>query len=251
MRAFAAIVGVVLLLLSGSAAAATFEEGLAALNKGSERKAVEIWTKLGREGDVQSQFALGFLYFHGTAVSEHQAKAAYWFEQAAKQGHPGAQYHLGLMYERGIGTRRDFFRAAEWYQLAVEWGDHREAKYALGLMYLRGRGLPRNESKAVELIRAAADQNHHLAQFIMGDLYENGWGVEKDFIEAFKWYQLAHRGGAVLNDGKSDYKVNERVAKLAEQMTPFELAQSERRINSWLSSHPESKEDEPKKAKKG
>ena len=171
------IAGVVLgLLVVAPLFAATFEDGYRAFQEGDEDDAIEIWNEPGRKGDVQSQFALGFAYFHGTGTRVHSAKTFHWFKQAGEQGHASAQYYVGLMLERGQGTAQNFFRAAEWYDLAIRWGDRRDAKCALGLLYLRGRGLPRNEAKATKLIHAAAEQGHYLAQHLMGTAPGRGIG---------------------------------------------------------------------------
>ncbi|MGI9323365.1 MAG: tetratricopeptide repeat protein, partial [Pseudomonadales bacterium] len=41
----------------------------------------------------------------------------------------------------------------------------------------------------------AADQGYDMAQRRLGDLYANGWNVERDVPAAFKWYGLAASQG--------------------------------------------------------
>ena len=48
---------------------------------------------------------------------------------------------------------------------------------------------------ALRLLRPLADQGSVAAQFDLGLLYDNGWGVPKNSIEAFKWYRLATEQG--------------------------------------------------------
>lgn len=49
--------------------------------------------------------------------------------------------------------------------------------------------------KAVELYRKAAEQGNIDAQYILGDCYENGYGVEENENEAVKWYRKAAEQG--------------------------------------------------------
>jgi TPR repeat protein len=45
----------------------------------------------------------------------------------------------------------------------------------------------------------AADQGYPLAQQLLGQLYENGIGVEKDEKEAVKWYRKAANQGLAVS----------------------------------------------------
>jgi TPR repeat protein len=58
-------------------------------------------------------------------------------------------------------------------------------------MYLYGEGADIDETKAAECFRKAADQGLPGAQMALGMMYENGQGVEKDEVEARRWYKLA------------------------------------------------------------
>jgi len=56
-------------------------------------------------------------------VAQDDARAVYWYEQAAEQGHALAQYNLGGMVGSGLGVARDPVRAYMWMLLAAEGGD--------------------------------------------------------------------------------------------------------------------------------
>jgi TPR repeat protein len=45
--------------------------------------------------------------------------------------------------------------------------------------------------------KEAADANDHVAQFSLGVMYEEGWGVTKDHAEAVRWYRKAANQGNV------------------------------------------------------
>jgi PAS domain S-box-containing protein len=65
------------------------------------------------------------------------------------------------------------------------------AQSLLGLIYLNGNGAQRNESEAIKWYRRAADQGNADAQLRIGDIYFHGLGVPQDYSEARRWYRLA------------------------------------------------------------
>ena len=57
------------------------------------------------DGDVESCYALGFLFFEGSAVTDKDyARAAGWFQKATEKGHGPAAYALGYCYRYGLGV---------------------------------------------------------------------------------------------------------------------------------------------------
>jgi len=65
------------------------------------------------------------------------------------------------------------------------------AQALLGLIYLNGNGIQRNDSEAIKWYRRAADQGNADAQLRIGDMYSEGLGVPQDYSEAGRWYRLA------------------------------------------------------------
>ena len=61
----------------------------------------------------------------------------------------------------------------------------------MGDCYRFGYGVEKDYEEAVKWYQEAADQGDEEAQNILGDCYRFGWGVEKDYEEAVKWYQEA------------------------------------------------------------
>jgi TPR repeat protein len=58
-------------------------------------------------------------------------------------------------------------------------------------MYDNGQGVEKDFLKAFEWYRRAAEQDYPQAQFNLGVMYDNGQGVEKDYKKAFEWYKQA------------------------------------------------------------
>ncbi len=77
--------------------------------------------------------------------------------------------------------------------------------------------------------RQRADQGEAIAQSTLGVMYENGWGVPQDNVEAYKWSDLAT--SRVTGDTQKEY-AQTRDAQ-AKQMTPAQLAEAQRRAADW------------------
>jgi TPR repeat protein len=57
-----------------------------------------------KQGDVNAQYYLGFMYYVGQDVLQNCATAAEWYGKAAAQGHASAQFNLGNTYYVGEGV---------------------------------------------------------------------------------------------------------------------------------------------------
>lgn len=73
-----------------------------------------------------------------------------------------------------------------------------EARLRLGDCYQFGYGIPKNFKEAVRWYRLAAEDEHPQAQVELGYMYSVGRGVPQNYQEAFKWYDLAARQGHVF-----------------------------------------------------
>ena len=78
--------------------------------------------------------------------------------------------------------------------LAAEGGDPR-AQYLMGQMYRNGYGVAKDEAEAVKWFRKAADQDDARAQYNLGVRYYFGKGVAKDKEKARLWLTKAAKNG--------------------------------------------------------
>ena len=69
------------------------------------------------------------------------------------------------------------------------------AQTSLGLIHERGLGVEKDPVEAMKWYRRAAADGDALAAFHIGSLYERGHGVEQDFDAAASWYARAADGG--------------------------------------------------------
>ncbi len=99
-------------------------------------------------------------------------------------------------FEAGLeAAQRGDYAAAlrEWRPLAEQ--GHATAQYNLGSMYFEGWGVKENDAEAVKWYRKAAEQGHVNAELKLGDMYRQGVGVPQDFAKAAKWYRKAAEQG--------------------------------------------------------
>ena len=109
-------------------------------------------------GDPKAQDSLGLSYVLGLDDLDgppDDAKVAHWYHLAAKQGDVNAQLTLGFLYEKGLGVPQDYGKAAHWYRLAAQQG-FAHAQGWLGWLYANGQGVPQDYAKAASWLRLAA-----------------------------------------------------------------------------------------------
>ena len=170
------------------------------------------------KGDKDSQYKLGQIYEEGKGLEKDLSKAAIWYIKAAHQGKiyskrklkklallgieaaqqwliqeaekgdKNAQYKLGQIYEEGKGLEKDLSKAAIWYIKAAHQGEiyskHKLKKLALLGIEVAQQWLIQQVEKG--------DKN---AQYKLGQIYEEGKGLEKDLSKAAIWYiKAAHQG---------------------------------------------------------
>ncbi|MDX1500181.1 MAG: tetratricopeptide repeat protein [Woeseiaceae bacterium] len=71
------------------------------------------------------------------------------------------------------------------------------AQFCVGRLYANGFGVPMDDAQALKWYGLAAGQGHAEAQFNLGVMHANGWGVPMNDDEAAKWYRQAAESGQV------------------------------------------------------
>jgi TPR repeat protein len=92
-------------------------------------------------------------------------------------------------YERCVETYldKDFTNA---YRFCKETNDP-NAQFIIGDMYYNGFGVKKDHAEAAIWIRKAAEQGLSEAQFVIGHMYYYGLGVKEDHAEALIWCRKA------------------------------------------------------------
>ena len=196
------------------------KKGVEAIDAGDWAFALLEWLPLAKAGDVDAQYNLGWMFFHGEGVEEDYVEAIKWFRLAAEGGLVDAQVELGIMYQNGMGVVVDYDEALKWYHLAEKEGNI-VALTNLGGMYHKGIGVLQNFEEALRYYRLAAEGGNAIAQGNLGSMYHNGEGVERNFQIAYMWQSLAAAQGNELArencDLSAEYMTSEEIIE-AEQM---------------------------------
>ena len=100
----------------------------------SMEQSVWWYKRAARQGNLHSQYRLGFLLYHGRGLEANPAEAKNWLEKAALGGYQEAQYLLGCYYSGS--TNRDLVRAYAWFDMANS-GGSAKAGEALDSLRLR------------------------------------------------------------------------------------------------------------------
>lgn len=74
-------------------------------------------------------------------------------------------------------------------------GEDANAQYYLGLLYRNGWGIEQDDREAAKWMRLAAHQDLVEAQYVLGYMYQHGQGVSSDIDEAKRWYRMAAKAG--------------------------------------------------------
>ena len=170
-----------------------FDQGSGGVNK-DRKKAVALYTWGATRGIASSQFALGDFYKNGiNGFTKDPAEALEWYKKAALNGYVEAQYLVGCICINGdvdsdkfSYTPEEFKKALKWFRKAAENG-HPKAQCLLADEY-ESKG---NLAEAAKWYKLAAENGHPKAQWWVASEYE----VKGNFTEAAKWYQLASEQG--------------------------------------------------------
>ena len=102
-------------------------------------------------------------------------------------------HQLGMDYQNGEnGKEQDSYMAKKYYTAAADRG-YVNSQYNLADLY-HNDYYP-NYTKAMYWMKKVAESGDVEAKFHVGAMYHDGEGVERDFLEAIKWYEAAAEGG--------------------------------------------------------
>ena len=107
--------------------------------------------------------------------------------------YPLAYYTLGLCYSYGMKgyTEKNLKISIELWHKGAYFGNC-ECQVELGFIYLTGKyDVQQSSTLGIGFYRMAVDQGDSMGQFYLGNCYEIGEGVKKDFKEACGLYRLA------------------------------------------------------------
>lgn len=153
----------------------------------------ERMTRLAEEGDVDACLTLGYMYLYGEGGMQSDSEKAFkYYSMAADKGDKIAMNNLGSLYYSGIGTKKDVRQAIKLFDDAAKLGNN-EAAVNLAFIYLTSGATdnPTVKSTVVKLFNQAANGDNITAQYMMGMIYYNGFGIAKNDDKAFQMLRKA------------------------------------------------------------
>ena len=157
----------------------------------SGAKRVMLLQKAADAGSLDAMYDLGDCYWDGEGVDKNIPLSIKWITMAADAGYTKAQAALGGNYYVGIEGIGQNYALAEKYLLMAANKDNVEAQSALAILYLDTE----EYDKALVWARKGAQMEHPIAQLTLGQIYDEGWGVEINHIEGLKWFEKSANGG--------------------------------------------------------
>ena len=149
-------------------------------------KGLSLLEREAARGDGRACALLGFCHEHGKGVSQSDENAVYFYQKAAEKGEKDALFALSSMLGEGRGIARNDTLSRDMLARAAHL-DHPKAqnRYAR-LLLQRGHVL---EARAY--FEKALSGGERSAATSLGELYEQGIGVEQSLEKAIDFYQKA------------------------------------------------------------
>lgn len=162
------------------------------------KEAVKLYARAAELYDRSATLELAACYFYGLGVEQDRTKAFELFKRAAEQNYAADAYRwLAMCYENAWGTSKNKKYAKEWSERAFQkYREYAEAgapdgMFWLGECYCSGFGVERDYDAAVRWFRKAAEKGEKAAVCSLGVCYYNGWSVDKNGAEAIKYFRQA------------------------------------------------------------
>lgn len=153
-------------------------------------------------GDAGMQFLAGWTYTYGRpGVRIDYEKAASWYGKSAGHGNANAAAMLGYLHFQGLGVKWDPDKALGLWKKSLpglESGAGKGNVYSLQILsdlIVNGKITYGGKENAVKMAKQAAEAGEPQAMNHLGQLYAMGYGVDRNYGEARKWYETAAEAG--------------------------------------------------------
>lgn len=153
-----------------------------------KEEAIKWYNKALEYENTDAMIFLGQMYLNGEGVDQDSERAIELFEKAASKGDSFGWQVLGNMYRDSNEVEQDLETAIKYYEKAIEAGNT-QAAYELAFLYHHIQ--ENNFKKAKELYEKAAEDGISYAMLFLGDMYQEGQGVEKNISRAIEYYEKA------------------------------------------------------------
>ncbi len=175
----------------------------ALLAKGDTIKAIPYISKSVELGISKHGYTLGYLYFKGNHIEQSYTKAKQYFETSLNDSR--SETMLGNMYFMGLEEEKNFEKSFKYYESAAKKGNS-VAMYSLGLSYLNAAGVEKNSLEAKKWFENAVNKkdNNEIIIKAKSELID----IDKEiFLKLFigKWVVTQSKFANGKNREISDY----------------------------------------------
>lgn len=185
-----------------------------------EEEAIRLYGEAAQQGHAKAQSSYGYF------LEENNPKEAVkWYKASAENGYSTGMSNYARCLYYGIGCEKKYDEAYKWLIKAAESDDKNDgAQYMLGILYFNGDGVEKDLVRSAQWYRKAAENGHESAQYELALCYLYGDGVEASADEAIHWF----KAGSALGDTRCEEKLGE----LTSEGTAPSLAVED--VDQWM-----------------
>ena len=112
----------------------------------------------------------------------------------------------------------------------AEQGDP-EAQFVLGTMYRDGQGVEKDLSKTIKWWESAAEHGNVDAQFALGNIYSGGFGIARNYVKSYMWFDIT--AAQTQTAWLAPIARSNRDA-LVDRMTAAEISKAKQMAVDWI-----------------
>ena len=113
---------------------------------------------MAERGSVESQYNLGFMYETGSGAEQNIDKAMHWYKKASAKRFQPATDRITYLKLKKTGMKHEYIRWLTNLKANAK-ANHKDAQFLLGQMYAEGTGVNKSLTRSLELLRKAERQN--------------------------------------------------------------------------------------------
>ena len=137
-------------------------------------------------GSDKARYKLGCMYLYGNVVEKDIYKAAWWFSnlyEVYDYLDSDLVIEMAEKFHLGEGVAKNVDRAMNWYHNFLTYEENKDVMYLLGNIYFEIN----NIETAIEWYEKSAELENTKAMYRLAEIYEYGYGVEKNLFESLEW----------------------------------------------------------------
>ena len=189
-----------------------YEQGEKAFQEKDYKKALTYWLPLSSESkftnDHRLQHRIGLSYERQNI----NTSAIFWYKKAVRNGNIYSQARIDKInrptppnpliikgdYQKGLDAyKKKNYKVAleEWKLFASKNKNHKTVNFYLGIIYENAFGVPRDYKEAHRWYLKGANLGDYYSQYNLAAMYAEGRGQETSWIIAAQWYERSANQG--------------------------------------------------------